>query len=184
MLTDLNKFRNEMEDEGLFFCFCGPIFQELMIEIGKAVKQKMHIDEVNMPTAMKLFGVVVELSQNIIKYSSEGINNINSIEIGTELKIGTLMIGKKNDNFFVLAGNTMENEKVDNFKEKLIKLQKMNKDQLNEYYRSVRRKNVEEIQKGAGLGLIDIARKVNYPIHFEFNKINKEFSSFSIKINI
>jgi hypothetical protein len=75
----------------------------------------------------------------------------------------------------------IENDKVERLREKLMKLQKMNKKDLKRYYREQRRKEPHEDSKGAGLGFIEMAKKASRPIEFEFKQIDENMSFFSLK---
>ncbi|MDM8568683.1 SiaB family protein kinase, partial [Thiotrichales bacterium HSG1] len=84
----------------------------------------------------------------------------------------------------VSCGNMVHNEAVDSIRKQLTRLQVMNKDELKRYYRERRREDIPKDSKGAGLGFIELARKSVKPIEFEVQKIDDNYSFFSLKTTI
>ncbi len=181
MVDNLYAFREDLSREGIFFCFSGPISQDLLVEIGATLKQKMKLEEASNSTVIRVFSMVIEKAQNIIHYSAETIQKNEAEKQEEELKHGIIAVGCENGNYFVMCGNMIRNEEVGKLRSKLVKLQKMNKDDLKKYYKEQRRKEPEESSKGAGLGLIEVAKKAGRPIEFNFKKIDDSFSFFSTK---
>jgi len=60
----------------------------------------------------------------------------------------------------------------------------MDRSELKQYYKEKRRNETPESSKGAGLGFIELARKSVKPIEFDVQKIDDEFSFFSLKTTI
>ncbi len=172
MLSDLYEFKKDLSKRGVFFCLSGPISQNLVAEIGSTLEQKMSLEDTSKSTVLRVFSTVVENAQNIMRYSDEKEET---------LSLGIIAVGYEGNHYFVLCGNMVENDKVEGLRKKLVKLQKMDKNQLKEYYREQRRKPPPEESKGAGLGFIDMAKKASRTIEFDFKKINDKFSFFSMK---
>lgn len=180
MLSGLYDFKESLCREGIFFCFSGPVSQNLVSEILAILEQKMSLEEVSKSTILRVFSVVVEKAQNIIHYSAE--KYIDDPTLGErELSFGILAVGYHNDHYFVVCGNLIENKKVEQLKEKLTRLQGMDKEALKRYYREQRKKNPAIDSKGAGLGFIDMAKKSSKPIEFAFKPIDEKLSFFSLK---
>jgi hypothetical protein len=179
MLENLYNFKKELNKRGIFFCFSGPISQDLLVEIGDTLKNKMKLEDTSSSTILKVFSMFVEQTQNIIHYSAEKISN--KPEETTELSSGIIVVGYENDHYFVLCGNMIDNESVKTLHEQLTTLQNMNKDELKRYYKEQRRKGTPETSKGAGLGFIELARKAVKPIEFNFQEVDDKFSFFSLK---
>lgn len=184
MLQNLYEFKKDLNKRGVFFCFSGPVSQDLLVEIGATLKQKMKLEETRNSTALRVFSMVVEQAQNIIHYSAEKCpRDASAIGEGPEeeLSIGIIAVGYEKEHYFVLCGNKIRNQNVGNLRDRLTKLQKMTKDELKKFYRQERRRGPSPGSKGAGLGFIDMAKKASRPIEFNFEKIDEDFSFFSSK---
>ncbi len=181
MLSNLHELKMMLNQQGLFFCFGGPISQELMVGIGDTLRNKMKFDDADSSTIVKVFSMFVEQSQNIIHYSAEktppGAEK-------AEMSSGIIGVGYDNDYYYVSCGNIVYNEVVDSLREQLSKLQLMSRDELKRYYKERRKNDTPETSKGAGLGFIELARKSVKPIEFDVQEIDEEFSFFSLKTTI
>lgn len=179
MNTNLYELKKQLGKQGISFCYSGPISKDLMNEISEIFEQKMKMEEVNRTTVGKIFSMIVEQIENIMKYSDEKITDTGFKD---ELRVGIIVIGRCEDNmFFVMTGNKIQNEKVDRVFKKLSIIQNMNQDELKKYYKQQRRKDPDKDSKGAGLGFIELARRASSPIEFDFEKIDNSNSFFSIK---
>ena len=181
MIRNLYALKEDFSKEGIFLSFSGPISQDLMVELGATLKQKMKLEEAGKSTVLRVFSMVVENAQNIIHYSAE---KFTKEEPDDELSLGIIAVGYENDRYFVLCGNMIENEKVEGLRGKLEKLKTMDKEELKQYYKEQRKKKPEKGSKGSGLGFIDMAKKASKSIEFDFKKIDDQFSFFSVEIVI
>ncbi|MDD4962423.1 MAG: SiaB family protein kinase [Gallionella sp.] len=172
-------YQETVNDNGIFLTFSGLFTQEFIIKLGDALKSKLSIFSVDRSLELKVFSLVVEQSQNIIFYSAE--KSVQISEQHENMGVGTITVGFKDNHFFVFCGNRIANQKVDKLRQKLTLLQKMNKDELKEYYKAQRRITPDTESKGAGLGFIEMARKVSQTIEFDFFKLDEQYSYFSIK---
>lgn len=179
MLENLYNFKTELNQRGIFFCFSGPISQDLLVEIGDTLKNKMKLEETNTSTVTKVFAMFVEQVQNIIHYSAE---KIPLDQPQAELSSGIVVVGYDNPHYYVLCGNMVDDETVEKLRQKLTVLQNMTKDELKRYYKEQRKKKTpDDDSKGAGLGFIELARKAVKPIEFDFQKVNADYCFFSLK---
>ncbi len=181
MLYELYDFKKDLNRKGIFFCFSGPVSQDLLVEIGATLKQKMILEETQNATAIRVFSMVVEMAQNIIHYSAEKCPKDGFSGKEDELSIGILAVGYEDGHYFVLCGNMIRNDCVERLREKLTKIQKMDKEELKKYYKEQRKKGPDDGSKGAGLGFIDMAKKASRPLEFDFRTIDENFSFFSTK---
>lgn len=181
MVNNLYSFKKDLNKRGVFFCFSGPVSQDLLVEIGSTLKHKMKLQEARNQTAIRVFSMVVEQAQNIIHYSAEKCPRDNFLTETEELSIGIIAVGYDDDHYFVLCGNRIRNEDVERLRNKLVKLQKMSRDELKKLYRIARKAGPGPGSKGAGLGFIDMAKKASRPLEFNFRKIDGEYSFFSSK---
>jgi len=184
MVEHLYDFKRDLSKRGIFLSFSGPISQELMVEMGATLKQKMKLEDASKSSVLRVFSMVVENAQNIIHYSAEKYSKQNGEEDGSELSLGIIAVGYEDGHYFVLCGNMIEKGNVSNLRRKLESLRDMDKEQLKHYYKDQRKRKPEKGSKGGGLGFIEMARKASEPIQFDFKTIDDELSFFSLKIII
>ena len=103
MTDSLYEFKNDLGKRGIFFCFSGPVSQDLLVEIGSTLKQKMKLEEASNSTVIRVFSMVVEKAQNIIHYSAEIIPKDSDARLEEELShkvLGVLAASRRGDLFF------------------------------------------------------------------------------------
>lgn len=178
MIENVYQFRESLRREGVVLNFMGPLSQDLIEDIVGTVREKMAMEGVDLPTIMNVFAVAVEQSQNMIRHSVERVPEGHA---QTQFRLGTLIIGYEDNAYFVQSGNMIENTRIDALRERLLHLRTMTKEELKHYYKKRRKQLRPGRNQGAGLGLIEIARKAHQPIAFDFQKIDEQRSFFSIK---
>lgn len=185
MLNDsfeLYNFYNNIKKEKIIFCYSGPISHITIEGIGSTLRLDLEMEDAGMSTSQKIFSVFIEQMQNILNYSEEKI--INDSELEKELRIGVLVIGQEDNNFYVYCGNKIYSKDEEKIQRKIDEISGLNQEELKALYKQRRKTEPQEGSKGAGLGLIEMARKSGVPLESSFKKIDEEFSFFSIKVSI
>ncbi len=180
-MTDcIFELKNDLNKNGIFFCFSGPISQDLIVEIGDTLKNKMRLEDASKSSMRLVFSIIIEQAQNIIYYSEEKVRPWSAGVNAGSISVGIITVAKKDNSYIITSGNMIKTEHVDKLKEKIEKIKGMGKDELKQYYKSQRKKDPDEDSKGAGLGLIDIARKVSKPLEYNFSSIDETVSFFTV----
>jgi len=171
----------ELKAKQIIFCYSGPIDQSSIEGVGTTLRRNLVIDEAGNTTTISVFSIFVEQVQNILNYSAEKLSEAEKLE--NELRIGIVVIGREeNNDYFVYCGNRVYNNDITRISNQLDMIKKLNKDELKSLYKERRRMEPEPGSKGAGLGLIEMARKSSRPFEYSFVKIDDLFSFFSIKV--
>ena len=178
-LSSLHTFYNELDKEGVIFCFNGPTSQSVVEGVGEAIRQRMDLEAVDMNTVRRVFAIFVEQIQNVVNYSSER----KPVRPGDPkgVSYGVIVIGREDGKYYVMCGNKVESDKGRRLAEKIRRIQPMNKAELKEYYKAQRRNGPGSDSLGAGLGLIEMARRATEPLKFSITALNERESFFTIK---
>ncbi len=183
-LNDMYKLQEIAKEEGVVFFYSGYFSQKVLLSVGEAIKQKMHADDVSMTTAKKIFTVFVEQVQNIIRYSTDRIQE-NIVQEENEFSYGMIIVGKSiNDRFYICCGNNILLKDKDRLRQNLEEIQHMDKDELKKAYKEKLKAGPDEHSKGAGIGFLEIARKATEPITFEFKDIDNNNCFFFLEAYI
>ncbi len=118
----------------------------------------------------RVFHIMVESVQNITRHQDtiEDINEQKAI----------FAIQKFKSIFLVTTGNLVKNNKITILKEKLETINSMNEQELDSFYKEILLEGEFTAKGGAGLGLIEIARKSGNKLYYDFKPINDEYSFF------
>ncbi|MCF6290575.1 MAG: SiaB family protein kinase [Desulfobacterales bacterium] len=181
MVDNLVTLKSAFDREGIILYYNGLISHDLVVEIADIVRHKMQIDEVESSTRLKVFAAVVEQLQNILYYSFEVVVGTGSGNDDKEMRRGVVIVGHEEGHYYVVGGNLIDNSKIDRLRDKLSMLQKMNKHELKKYVKEQRRRTPDRDSRGAGLGIIELARRASTPILFDFTPVRESASFFSLK---
>jgi hypothetical protein len=128
----------------------------------------------------KVFNIMVEALQNIVKHSSEA--NAQAGNLVSQSAI--FMIGKQPNQYSIMTGNPIKKSATAALKKNLDDLNQLDKDGLKEMYKEVIKNTQISEKGGAGLGFVDMARKSGEPLQFDFPEIDAEYNFFCLKVNV
>ena len=176
----LKILHDEMLTGGISFCFTGYMSEEVVLGIGKALRKKFAIDELDKRTSMGMFSIFVEMVQNVVRYSAE--NRTDDLDpVIIDLRYGVLSIGQQDGRYFVACGNLIEEAHVPRLRDSLTHIKSLDKDGLKKLFRKSLQGEVPEGSKGAGVGFIEIARRAGNGFDYDFRRIDDEHSFFALK---
>lgn len=177
-IYDLHKV---MLKQSLLLVYEGEFNQEITKSVLAMAERNMDSFGEQRKVKTKVFNVMVESLQNIVKHSESYQEEI----YGKNNAIFSL--AKTDDYYFVLSGNPLYTSEVEKLRTRLDEINLMDADQLKEEYkRIIKSKPPGKLSDkgGAGLGFIDMSRKSGNKIRFDFEKINDELSFFSLRMTI
>jgi len=143
----------------ILLCFNGPISRSLIEEIGNALKNYLQADNALPSAAMDVFGIYVEMTQNIRHYAqAHGYDELGSS--------ATVVVARDQaGRYMVQAGNVVEMVDGEALMQRVGELAAMDAAALKACYKAqLRQPRLEGVASGAGLGLIDMARKSAEPL--------------------
>jgi hypothetical protein len=180
MKLELYDFYQEAKGKNVIFYYCGPIAHASIEGVAQTLRKNLECEEAGSLTAQSVFSVFIEQMQNILNYSAERVSNPEALD--NELRVGVVVIGHEKNGYFILCGNKVCNKDVPGLTDKLELISHMNKEELKTLYKERRRMDPAPESKGAGLGLIEMARKGTEPMEYSFMPIDQDFSFFTIRV--
>ncbi|MGE0569374.1 MAG: SiaB family protein kinase [Bacteroidia bacterium] len=126
-------------------------------------------------TQKKVYFVMVESLQNITRHQDEDEKPENQ---------AMFIIQNKDGKYGMASGNVIENSQIEDLQEKLDKINSLDQDQLKAYHKDVLENTGMSEKGGAGLGLIEIARKSKSKLSYCFKELNETKSFFYFKTKI
>ncbi len=178
MSVNLFSLRERLGEAGALIAFSGSFSHSLIEELGLAVRKYLESESVQRTAMMDVFSVYVEASQNVRNYTALKLKE-------AELSISAssiIVIAKRDEHYEVNAGNMVEHEDVADLRARLEELRALDKAGLKVLYKEQLRKDRSPDSHGAGLGLIDMARRSSAPLEFEFSPVSERYSFFSLRV--
>ncbi len=173
-IYDLHK---TMLANNLILIYEGEFTQEITKSVLSMAERNMDSLGEESNIKRKVFNVMVECLQNIVKHSDE-------VEEDIDQPSAIFMIGKNDNNYIITTGNPIKNENVDKVKGRLDKINGLDKDGLKQLYKEIIKGTEISEKGGAGLGFVDMARKSGNSLDYAFEQMNEKYSFFSLKSTI
>jgi hypothetical protein len=180
-MDNLHEVRRTLNAEGILMCFNGPISHSIIEELGKAVRRYLETEEVRRTSLMDVFSVYVEATQNVANYVNRGGRPEAERQ---QLNSGIIVIGRQGDRYLVQSGNPVQPGDAGALRSLLDRLIGLDKAALKALYKERMRQPLEPGSQGAGLGLIDMARKASEPLAYSFVPAEGGLSFFSLKVTV
>jgi len=165
-----------MVDNQLLLAYKDNINEETADQLIAMVDSKMVGFDEEKKIKKKVFNVLVECLQNVSRHAEP--------EKGKDHESSILLIGRNENSFFIITGNMMSNDKTEHLKEKLDQINLLNPEELRDRYKELMNKMEFSDKGGAGLGLLDIARKSANKFEYDFRKLSDKKTYFTLKVNI
>ncbi|MFC2136629.1 SiaB family protein kinase [Bacteroidota bacterium] len=169
---------DELKSNGITLVFMGEFNHEITKMFTTMSERELGRKKEEPKITRKVYHVMVEILQNISKHSDEitGIEN----NIGN----GLFLIGNKKSTYYIITSNKVSNDKIDDVQSALIQVNSLKKEELNELFKKTMKEGKISDKGGAGLGLIDIARKTGNKLEHTFLPLDEKYSLFILKVEI
>lgn len=165
--------------------YSGPMWQDGIKGIAEMVRNHLSHDKLPENSAKKVFSVFIEQLTNVLMYSAEKENYAMPGEEAVEVSTGMLVLGQKGSKYFIQTGNVIRRERMTFIKDSIDHINSLDKQGLREFYRerlSAVNDNAES--KGAGLGLIEVARRATAPIGYSFKPMDENSVYFTLYVEV
>lgn len=178
LIKSVLSLHDEMASNGFSLVYEGEFSHEVMKMFTSMAERDMDKSNEDKSVKRKVFHVMVECLQNMTKHSDDVDKNDG---VGN----GLFIVGKKDGYWSVITANKIMKEKIDGLKASIDNINSLNKDDLNALYKKQIREGSLSEKGGAGLGLIDIARKTGRQLDYQFLPLeDKTNYFFLLKVRI
>ena len=158
-----------MMSQKLILVYQGDFTQESTKSILAMAERNLDSSGEESSIKRKVFNVMVEALQNIVKHSDELVDG----EIRSHAAI--FLIGKEADRYRIMSGNPIRKANIAGLKDKLDRINALDKDGLKDLYKEIIKNTTISDKGGAGLGFVDMARKSGEKLEFEFPELSAEY---------
>ena len=172
-----NLFNHLQEDDSSLIYMGGfdDHFTDILIEVNEAASQ-----EDKKSTRKKVSYLIAECFQNIVRHADpEGDYG------GSHITHPKMFALRNNEGIYYMStSNIVRQSKVEKLKNALDSLQNLSPEELKEIYLNSLNTEGHNEAGGAGLGLIEMARKSKKAPNYDFEEINDDFSNFFMQIEV
>lgn len=176
-LVYVHTIFRRMFSENLTYAYQGLFTNQVGSGLITLAENLLKIAQGSRRTKKKAFYILVECVQNITRHQEK-------MEASAEANTGIFVIQNLDLCYNMTLGNLILNHQIPALKTKLNRVNKLSRDELTAYYKTLLQDSVISEKGGAGLGLIEIARKSGNRIEFIFRPYDKEYSHFYMSTKI
>jgi hypothetical protein len=167
-----------MMSQNLILVYQGDFTQETTKSILTMAERNLDSSGEESAIKRKVFNVMVEALQNIVKHSDELVDG----EKRSHAAI--FLIGREANRYSIMSGNPIRKDNVAGLQKKLEQINALDKDGLKELYKEIIKNTTISDKGGAGLGFVDMARKSGAKLEFSFPEMNAEYCFFCLKVTV
>jgi hypothetical protein len=163
-LKNAVKLFNAMVKDNLGYIYRGSFNDDIADSILDLTEVSLKTEEQSSKIKKRVYAIMVEGLQNITRHQD------TSPEISSDHK-SIFVIQKVDEKYYITTGNIIETQHIQHIKELIEKINGLNKDELKEYYKQVLEEGTLSKKGGAGLGLIDMAKKSGNRLSYQFKPL-------------
>jgi hypothetical protein len=167
-----------MMSQKLILVYQGDFTQETTKSILAMAERNIDSSGEESNIKRKVFNVMVESLQNIVKHSDELVDG------QTRSHAAIFLIGREANRYTIMSGNPIRKANVEKLQGSLEKINALDKEGLKELYKEIIKNTTISEKGGAGLGFVDMARKSGGKLEFEFPEMSADYAFFCLKVNV
>ena len=155
----------------------GVLTQDKVTDMLESIEEKLAGDNLSRGTLAHIAIIFIELCQNMINYSKNATVGERDI-----VPFGAISFFKNEDFGYVIKSqNIISIDDKARLATRLEDIDTLDKDGLKKRYKELRRSAKNAHDKGAGIGLYDIAKRCR-SVEYDFTPINEDKLYFSLQI--
>lgn len=175
-IKSVSNIYDEMIGNGFSLVYLGEFSHDITKMFTSMAETDMEKNSEERSVQRKVYHVMVETLQNMNKHSDE----LKGSNIGN----GLFIIGHKDDTYYVITSNKVLCSHRENLEHALQTVNAASPDELKNMYKKQIREGNISAKGGAGLGLIDIARKTGEKLKYQFLPLDEEYDFFILEVEI
>jgi hypothetical protein len=162
------RIRDKMMKERLMFVYRGVVTNENSTSLLMLLEKEMETSEFATVGRKRLFMFVLESLQNVSRHSSPVQHADMSL----------VVYSKNGDGYTVTTGNVIPFSAIQELKAKLDEINSLDTNEIRKFYRQMLGSSDFSNKGGAGLGLIEMAKKTGNKLDYDFVPVRTDFSYF------
>jgi hypothetical protein len=176
-LNNMFRLFRIMKENELILVYSGDFSQDLTKTLLAFTERKLSSEVIGDQARKKIFNIMVEMLQNISK------NNVKT-EAVISMHSPVFMIGETDTSYNLISSNMILNSNIQFLRKRIDEVNALNAEGLKELYKKVRLNSTFSNVGGAGIGIIDMARKSENKLTYSFDEIDENCSMYSLLIKV
>jgi len=176
---NLNDYYREMLEGEVIVSYKGAPSQPLFDGILSVADERLAALEQKSKIRKKVYHIMIEALQNVYHHTQgEGVQKSESPE--TVL----FVLSKHTTGYEISTGNYIPTSLVATLQAHIERINRSSADEIKQLYREQLHGGEVSVKGGAGLGIIDIARRSGEKLVYAFEDTGEDNSFFSLKVKV
>ncbi|MCF6240027.1 MAG: DUF1987 domain-containing protein [Bacteroidales bacterium] len=167
----------DTQQDNLEYIYRGEFNIDITDNILSLAEESLKMSEQKLKIKKRVYFVMVEGLQNITRHQDLTTDDI-------PVKPGFFVLQRKKYSYYITTGNLIHRTNIELLQSQIETVQKLNREELNEYYKMHLDGGKLSEKGGAGLGLIEMARKSKGKLSYNFRQINDDYYYFYLLTEI
>jgi len=173
------QYKN-VHDSNIILMYKGILTFDLLSSLIGTAEKRINEFEKDRKIQKKFYSILTECLQNM-HYHIEKVNDsVNDFSADTVL----ILIYAKRKHYFIKTCNFIGKSTVGKLKEKIDMINSLDKEALKAKYMESLANNEFSDKNTAGLGFLEISRKAEYPLRYDFEEVNAAYSYFNLEVQL
>ncbi|MDW8296428.1 MAG: SiaB family protein kinase [Raineya sp.] len=177
-MSVVDKYHQIIQKEKVLLAYKGCIDGDTVTYLMKLAEQNIASINEKLIIRKKVISILVEAVQNIVNYFAE-----ESLDKSFENE-SFVILSMQNNQYEIYVGNYVSRHRMRALKKRIDNVNMMSPEDLQKVYLDILENPKVSITRGAGLGLIDMARRTQNKINYLFAEHDQDYVLFMMNINI
>lgn len=171
------NFQQLMKENDIILLYASDFSQELTKTLLAFTEKKLSFEDLEDTVRRKIFNIMVEMLQNISKNALDKENPESP-------HLPIFMIAESDADYYLISSNKILSADIEKIKSKIDQVNKLDSAGLKQLYKEARLSSTFSEVGGAGIGIIDMARKSGNKLNYVFDTIDSENTMFTLSITV
>jgi hypothetical protein len=170
----------EFEEDKLLIAYSGLVVDTITVPLVNLNENLLSDDPSLYKASRKTSFLITEAFQNIVRHKMDEDDLAEEV---SEYK-DFFMVKVNDERVLIASVNIVKNEVTEFLEDRITHLNSLDQDELKELRQNILRHSVLSEKGGAGLGLIEIIRKSQLPLHKKFIPLNENQSLMILQLEL
>jgi hypothetical protein len=177
-MSAIERYYQLIQNEKILLSYKGSVDGEVIGSLVKLIEKSITEAGEKLAIRKKVVNILVESLQNVLNYFSE-----ESLDKSFENESFVVVTCTKQE-YEITVGNYLSSQRMKTLKKRIDNVNMMSQDDLQRVYLDILENPKVSVNRGAGLGLIDMARRTQNKISYSFSQYDSEHVLFVMSMTI
>lgn len=162
-----------LDQENILLNFNGAFNHDNLVNLLPIIREQMQASAF---VKKRVFRLMIEMLQNVVNYAEDLEKSERMIGYP-----GIFLLGREGEDYYLTAGNYLQNEKVETLKRKIEFVNNIDAKGLEEFYNKTLLHFERDYVNNPDLSIIEMRQTSGLPLNFEFYPVNDRYSFFTLQ---